>query len=321
VVSKRKGRPLTGILVVDKPQGQTSNALLQTVKRLFKAAKAGHTGALDPLATGVLPICFGEATKFSQYLLDARKTYEVEGTFGEIRSTGDAEGEILESVAFPEISDQKLRQVLTSFLGEIEQVPPIYSALKVNGKKLYEYARAGKTVEIKARTLSIYKIDLIAFNQAAKTLRLRVECSKGTYIRTLMEDISRALGSGAYVSELRRLESGPYKLSESSTLTELTTLAESQDAFEQLDALLLPMDTALQQFPAAMLNDESVMALAQGKRVIIEDAVADQAVNGDCYRLYRQSTQACIGLGEVTADGHHQLEWKAKRLIADLHLI
>lgn len=307
-MGKRKGRPVSGVLIIDKPQGITSNGALQKVKRLFNASKAGHTGALDPLATGVLPICFGEATKFSQYLLDAKKTYVVEATFGEIRETGDAEGALVKACELPSFDKNALLTVLSGFQGVIEQVPPIYSALKLNGKKLYEYARAGESVEIKARQVCIYHLDLLDIEAAEKRIHLRVECSKGTYIRSLVEDIGVALGSGAYVSQLRREVSGPYTLEQAVTIEQLERMSTTDNEGKALDDLLLPVDSAVQTFESLTLTEMDYQCLVQGK-VVPSNAVENQKI----YRLYRSDTGNFVGLGEKSDAGQYL---KTKRLIA-----
>ena len=216
---KKVRRPVNGILVLDKPLGLTSNAALQKVRWLLNAEKAGHTGSLDPLATGVLPLCFGEATKFSQYLLDADKGYETLMQLGATTTTGDAEGDVLERR--PVTTGQKeLEAVLPQFRGPIQQIPPMYSALKKDGQPLYKLARAGEVVERAARSVTILRLELLACT--TDKARLQVACSKGTYIRTLVEDIGQVLGCGAYVAELRRTQAGPFNLSQAVSLNSLS---------------------------------------------------------------------------------------------------
>src|SRR3990167_9071748 len=205
---KHKGRNLSGLLVLDKPVGITSNAALQQVKALYQASKAGHTGSLDPLASGMLIICFGEATKFSQYLLDADKTYEVHAKLGEKTTTGDAEGEIVTRQSVPTFSKNEIEKVLENFRGEIRQIPSMYSAIKYQGKPLYEYARAGIEVERQARPIFIYELVLRSIEK--QECHLFVHCSKGTYIRTLIENIGDKLRCGAHVAGLRRLSIGKF---------------------------------------------------------------------------------------------------------------
>ncbi|MBP9721806.1 MAG: tRNA pseudouridine(55) synthase TruB [Gammaproteobacteria bacterium] len=242
---KSKSRAVNGILILDKPKGMSSNFALQKVKRLFNAKKAGHTGSLDPLATGVLPICFGSSTKLCQNLLDSDKKYLVTAQLGQTTATGDAEGEVINDLlstfdfteVFSDGSDNssELEAVVKSFLGQQEQVPSMYSALKHNGVPLYKLARQGITVPRAARTITIYTIELISLDKVNKTIELLVHCSKGTYIRTLVEDIGNKIGCGAYVLELRRTTAGPYDLETSVTLDCLTSNTE----YSMLDQLLL----------------------------------------------------------------------------------
>lgn len=212
---RSKRRDVDGILIFDKPLGMSSNAALQKVRWLFNASKGGHTGSLDPLASGVLPLCLGEATKFSQYLLDADKTYITEARLGMTTSTGDAEGEVLE-IKPCQVTLAEVQALLPRFTGEIEQIPPMYSALKHDGQPLYKLARAGETVERKPRSVTIRQLTLLGLE--GDRLRLQVHCSKGTYIRTLVEDIGAALGCGAHVAELRRVQAGPFDLARAVTL-------------------------------------------------------------------------------------------------------
>ena len=217
---KNKGRNVSGVLLLDKPQGGSSNHVLQRVKRLFGAAKAGHTGSLDPLATGMLPVCFGEATKISAFLLDADKRYHLKCQLGVNTTTGDAEGEIVDTQDVSAISEKDVKKVLPGFLGEIEQVPPMYSAIKHNGERLYKLARQGIEVERKARQVTIYDIEYIALDweqlgdQQRLILELEVHCSKGTYVRKLAQDIGEVLGCGACISRIRRTKIGPFSLKE-----------------------------------------------------------------------------------------------------------
>ena len=235
---KRIRRNVSGVLILDKPRGMSSNAALQKVRWLLNAEKAGHTGSLDPLATGVLPLCFGEATKFSQYLLDADKGYETLARLGVTTTTGDAEGEVLEERQVT-VGREALEAVLPRFRGEIEQVPPMYSALKKDGQPLYKLARAGEVVEREARSVTIARLELLAFEAPCATLA--VSCSKGTYIRTLVEDIGRELGCGAHVAALRRTQAGPFGLAQAVTLEELVQV-HAEGGNEALDRFLLPVD-------------------------------------------------------------------------------
>ena len=260
---RKRGRDIHGVFLLDKPQGMSSNDIMQKVKRIFQANKAGHTGALDPLATGMLPICLGEATKFSQFLLDADKRYLVTAKLGERTDTSDAEGQIVETrdvnVKTPEILT-----ALEQFRGDILQVPTMFSALKYNGKPLYEYARQGITVEREARPITIFGLNFIEYN--APYLTLEVHCSKGTYIRTLVDDLGEALGCGAHVTMLRRTAVADYPTEKMLDWHALQSLAEPQD-LSLLDALLLPMDTAVAKLPALTLNESQTQGIGFGQRV------------------------------------------------------
>ena len=260
---RKRGRDIHGVFLLDKPQGMSSNDIMQKVKRIFQANKAGHTGALDPLATGMLPICLGEATKFSQFLLDADKRYLVTAKLGERTDTSDAEGQIVETrdvnVKTPEILT-----ALEQFRGDILQVPTMFSALKHNGKPLYEYARQGITVEREARPITIFELNFIEYN--APYLTLEVHCSKGTYIRTLVDDLGEALGCGAHVTMLRRTAVADYPTEKMLDWHALQNLAEQQD-LSLLDALLLPMDTAVAKLPALTLNESQTQGIGFGQRV------------------------------------------------------
>ena len=260
---RKRGRDIHGVFLLDKPQGMSSNDIMQKVKRIFQANKAGHTGALDPLATGMLPICLGEATKFSQFLLDADKRYLVTAKLGERTDTSDAEGQIIESrdvnVKTPEILT-----ALEQFRGNILQVPTMFSALKHNGKPLYEYARQGITVEREARPITIFELNFIEYN--APYLTLEVHCSKGTYIRTLVDDLGETLGCGAHVTMLRRTAVADYPTEKMLDWHALQSLAEQQD-LSLLDALLLPMDTAVAKLPALTLNESQTQGIGFGQRI------------------------------------------------------
>ena len=260
---RKRGRDIHGVFLLDKPQGMSSNDIMQKVKRIFQANKAGHTGALDPLATGMLPICLGEATKFSQFLLDADKRYLVTAKLGERTDTSDAEGQIVETrdvnVKTPEILT-----ALEQFRGDILQVPTMFSALKHNGKPLYEYARQGITVEREARPITIFELNFIEYN--APYLTLEVHCSKGTYIRTLVDDLGEVLGCGAHVTMLRRTAVADYPTEKMLDWHALQSLAEQQD-LSSLDALLLPMDTAVAKLPALTLNESQTQGIGFGQRI------------------------------------------------------
>ncbi len=267
---KRKGRAVHGILLLDKPVGISSNAALQQVKRLFKAQKAGHTGSLDPLATGVLPICLGEATKITSYLLDADKKYQGIAKLGVRTNTADAEGDVLETRPVPVLSENTIEMALDSFRGEISQIPPMHSALKLNGKPLYELARQGIEVERKPRNITIFELKKLGFKQ--DELDIFVHCSKGTYIRTLVEDLGEILECGAHLQSLRRVAAGPFNINQTITLDKLTELVEDGAGFEKLDNLLLPMHVALAEWPQINLTANSAYYVRQGQPVLVPKA-------------------------------------------------
>ena len=257
---RKRGRDIDGVFLLDKPQGMSSNDIMQKVKRVFRANKAGHTGALDPLATGMLPICLGEATKFSQFLLDADKRYVVTAKLGERTDTSDAEGQVVETRPI-NVETSQILTALEQFRGDILQVPTMFSALKHNGKPLYEYARAGITVEREARPITIFEINFIEYQ--APSLTLEVHCSKGTYIRTLVDDLGEVLGCGAHVTVLRRTAVADYPTEKMMTWDALQALAEQGD----LDQHLLPIDTAVSKLPALKLNAEQSKGIGFGQRV------------------------------------------------------
>ena len=260
---RKRGRDIHGVFLLDKPQGMSSNDIMQKVKRIFQANKAGHTGALDPLATGMLPICLGEATKFSQFLLDADKRYLVTAKLGERTDTSDAEGQIVETRDV-NVKTPDILTALEQFRGDILQVPTMFSALKHNGKPLYEYARQGITVEREARPITIFELNFIEYN--APYLTLEVHCSKGTYIRTLVDDLGEVLGCGAHVTILRRTAVADYPTEKMLDWHALQSLAEQQD-LALLDALLLPMDTAVAKLPALTLNENQTQGIGFGQRI------------------------------------------------------
>ncbi len=282
-----------GILLLDKPCGMSSNAALQEVKHLYDARKAGHTGSLDVPATGLLPVCLGEATKVSGYLLDARKSYRSDIKLGTTTTTGDATGDILQQRVPPSIDANTLQQALRGFVGEIEQVPPMHSAIKHQGRRLYDLAYQGMVVERKPRKVTIYSLEVIAC--AGERLSVQVECSKGTYIRVLAEDIGKALGCGACVSTLRRTGVGDFKLAEAKTLMQLRQLAGQ--GVDALDRMLLPPDSALSGQPDVALTIDASFYLQNGQPV----AVAHAPTRG-LVRLYDQRQQF-LGIGQVLADG------------------
>ena len=260
---RKRGRDIHGVFLLDKPQGMSSNDIMQKVKRIFQANKAGHTGALDPLATGMLPICLGEATKFSQFLLDADKRYLVTAKLGERTDTSDAEGQIVETREV-KVKTPEILTALEQFRGDILQVPTMFSALKHNGKPLYEYARQGITVEREARPITIFELNFIEYN--APYLTLEVHCSKGTYIRTLVDDLGEALGCGAHVTMLRRTAVADYPTEKMLDWNALQALAESQD-LSLLDALLLPIDTAVAKLPTLTLDESQTQGIGFGQRI------------------------------------------------------
>jgi len=288
-----KGRPVDGILLLDKPVGLTSNAALQQVKRLYNAQKAGHTGNLDPLASGLLPICFGEATKMSAFLLDADKEYIGTCKLGVRTSSADAEGEVIETRAVPVLTRSRVEEVLESFLGDITQIPPMHSALKVQGQPLYKLAHQGIEVERQPRQVTIHALELLRLD--GEELEIRVHCSKGTYIRTLAEDIGEALGCGAHLSALRRTLAGPFHLEDAVTLEEIQTALADGDA--AVDALLLPMEEALADWPAVRLSENAAYYLGQGQAVMVP-----QAPTRGWVRLFNEG-QRFLGVGNILDDG------------------
>ncbi|UZE96855.1 tRNA pseudouridine(55) synthase TruB [Alkalimarinus alittae] len=295
---RKKGRKISGVLLLDKPTGITSNKALQKVRWLFDANKAGHTGNLDPLATGVLPICFGEATKFSRYLLDADKAYRTTAKLGVITDSGDSDGNVLETRPVSEFQREELLKVINRFIGDVEQVPPMYSALKHNGKPLYEYARAGVEIERKIRTIKIFKIELLDVRDGE--FDLEVYCSKGTYIRTLVEDIGEILGCGAHVSMLRRIEAGPFPLDRTVTISQLEALQE-RDGAAALDPFLLPIDIMLDGFDQICLNSEQSGSILQGQAVRIAHSLKSGLI-----RLYsndEEQGERFLGMAEIMDDG------------------
>ena len=287
---KRIWLRVDGVLLLDKPHGMTSNTVLQKARRLFSAAKAGHTGTLDPMATGLLPLCFGEATKFSADLLDADKTYEAELCFGVTTATGDAEGEVLER-RVPQFSRTDLDRALENFRGRIVQIPPMYSALKRDGQPLYKLARQGITVEREAREIDIFELVLLDLSEDLGACRLRVRCSKGTYIRTLAEDIGRVLGCGAHLTALRRTAVGNLAEERTVTLDALEIMPE-----EERQAWLLPVDTLLQGEPKLVLDDAQRSRFSHGNPVSV-----NSTLRGRC-RVY-SSDGALLGVGHIDMAG------------------
>ncbi len=291
---RRRGRNISGILLLDKPPGLTSNAALQEVKHLYKAQKAGHTGSLDPLATGMLPLCFGNATKISAFLLDADKRYQVRVKLGEATSTADAEGEIIETSPADHITEADVLALLPQFSGEIEQLPPMYSAVKHKGQRLYQLARQGLEVEREARQVTIFDLRLTHFD--APEFDLDVHCSKGTYVRTLAEDMGKALGVGAHVSVLRRTQVGPFHEEGMISMEQLRETLD-QEGMQGLDNLLLPIEAGLAHWPAVHLGADSSFYVKQGQAVRVPKAPAEGWV-----RIYGVNDEF-IGAGEIDEDG------------------
>jgi len=287
-----RGRDVNGILLLDKPSGITSNDALQQVKRLFYAKKAGHTGSLDPLASGVLPICMGEATKVSAFLLNADKRYQVRCQLGVRTATGDAEGEVKETRPVGNWSADQLESVLDQFRGSIEQIPPMYSALKHQGQRLYKLARQGVEVEREPRPVEIY--EMVLTGQGDDWIDINVHCSKGTYIRTLAEDIGEKLGCGAHVSALIRNMVGPYGAGQLVSLEQLQNLKEND--LSAMDDLLLPIESALSQWPDVDLSTDAAFYLQQGQPVLVPHAPTSGWV-----RLY-EGNRSFLGMGEVLDD-------------------
>ncbi|MFW5431155.1 MAG: tRNA pseudouridine(55) synthase TruB [Methylophilaceae bacterium] len=286
---KRIKRNVNGVLLLDKPIGFSSNQALQKIKWLYQAAKAGHTGTLDPLATGLLPICLGEATKFAQYLTDADKTYVATVKLGMTTTTGDAEGETI-TTKDVDVSAVQFEEACQQFLGEIKQVPPMYSALKHEGKALYEYARAGIEVERKARAVTIKEIAVDALSD--DVAQVTVTCTKGTYIRTLAEDIGAVLSCGAHLIGLRRTTTAGYVLAQSITVEALEAMAA-----ESRDALLLPVDSAISTMPKVTLDTDATYYLMQGQPVWVAGKIPNSEL-----RLYDESN-GFLGLGYLQDDG------------------
>ncbi|MCG8672929.1 MAG: tRNA pseudouridine(55) synthase TruB [Pseudomonadales bacterium] len=290
----KRGRDISGILVLNKGLGVTSNAALQRVKRMFGAAKAGHTGSLDPLASGVLPICLGEATKYSQYLLDADKGYRVQGKLGVQTASGDADGEVVKTCAVDGITKENLQAVIDTFIGEIEQVPSMYSALKHNGQPLYKLARQGVEVERQARKVTIHQIELLDFD--GELFSMNVRCSKGTYIRNLVEDIGFALDNLAYVTQLHRTESGPFAEKDAITVEELGKVMDN-GGHAELDKLLLPMSKAVDSLPAVKLTELMAFYIRTGQAVQVPDVPSEGLVS------LADENGSFMGVGEIQDDG------------------
>ncbi|AOX99531.1 tRNA pseudouridine(55) synthase TruB [Jeongeupia sp. USM3] len=297
-------RKIDGVLLLDKPFGITSNAALLKCRWLLSAEKGGHTGVLDPFATGLLPLCFGEATKFAQRMLDADKGYRATIRLGQVSTTLDGEGEISDSGEAP-TDPALIGRVLAAFVGEIDQVPPMHSALKHQGKALYEYARQGVEIERQARRITIYSIDVVSF--AGAELVIDVSCSKGTYIRTLADDIGRMLGCGAYLTGLRRTKTAGFSLEQSVSLDVYIAMS-----LDEREACLLPADTLVQDMPLLTLDDEEVARCRNGMSIQRSSGWSAEGL----FRLYAAAESGdnarFIGLGEVACDG----VLRPKRLLA-----
>ena len=289
-MARKSGRNVHGIVLLDKRLGVSSNQALQEVRRLFNANKAGHTGALDPLATGLLPLCFGEATKVSALMLDDDKRYQVTIQLGVMTDTGDSEGKIVAEMPVPALANERLQACLQHFTGPIEQVPPMYSALKHQGKKLYELAREGKVIDRQPRAITIYELLLLDANLDLGQLSLDVSCSKGTYIRSLAEDIGEWLGTCATVIALRRTKAGMFDLAQAFSLEQLRAMDQ-----EQLQATLIALDVPLQGMSEILLSAEQALLVGQGQRISVD---ADKS---GPVRIY--SPQRFLGLGEILLDG------------------
>lgn len=317
---RKSGRRINGILVLDKASGITSNSALQRIRRLFDANKAGHTGSLDPLATGVLPICFGEATKFSQYLLNADKAYRVKARFGLRTHSCDVDGEVLQTEDATELNEALIKQAMQPLTGSIEQVPPMVSALKHQGKRLYELARQGIEVEREARPVNIFSFELLEFIPGPQAEAVfEVSCSKGTYIRSLISDLGEALGCGATVAELRRIHSGKFAESDCYSETQLTDIFE-QGGLNALDELLQPMEGLVEHFPQVDLDSATANFFMQGQAVILPQTYRFGR-EADIVRVFRvqdSGNRLFLGAGELVDGGTGQSEVQPKRLRADV---
>jgi len=290
---RSRGRKVNGIFLLNKPRGISSNQALQKVKRLFKAAKAGHTGSLDPLASGMLPICLGEATKFSQYLLDSDKRYQVQGLLGIKTETADAEGEAI-ATSEVNVTESEFLSVMENYRGDIEQIPSMYSAIKVNGQPLYKLAREGITIERESRPVTIYELELLNFD--SPYVEMDVFCSKGTYIRNLVEDMGDDLGCGAHVTRLHRSQVGPYQEDGMITLDQAEALVE-ESGVAALDELLLPVYSSVSNWPEVILNSSLAFYIQQGQAIQVTNAPENGGV-----RLMTDDGEF-LGIGEINEDG------------------
>ena len=293
MAKRKKGRSIDGIVILDKAIGISSNRALQVVKRIFDAQKAGHTGSLDPLATGVLPLCLGEATKVSQFLLDSDKKYRTVIKLGVRTDSGDSEGNVLESCADFDISQLQIEEALTPFRGEIDQVPPMYSALKVNGVPLYKMARKGISIHREARRVVIYSIELTKYEK--DELELEIACSKGTYIRTIADDLGQALGCGAHIIALRRTQAGAFTEADCVTVDKLKEESEN-GGLGVIDEHLIPMDKAIADLPEVVLPSATASFIKNGQPVLVRHLPEQGLV-----RLYEK--EQFIGIGCIDDDG------------------
>ena len=289
----KKGRDINGIVLLDKDTGLSSNAALQKVKRLFFAKKAGHTGSLDPLASGILPICLGQATKVAQFLLDDNKRYFVRGLLGQTTDTFDCEGEITSAQSIKHLNEQQIIDVAQSFQGDIKQVPPMYSALKRDGQPLYKLARQGIEVERKARPVTIHNIEYLGYEDGF--LSLEVSCSKGTYIRSLIADIGDKLGCGAHVVELRRIGFAHIDISQTIKFADLKSLAT--DDYKQLDAKIFPSEDMLPNLDSVQLNEQQSIDISFGREVVSNKRGLEQQV-----KLFDHNKQF-LGIGIESQNG------------------
>ena len=290
---RRRVRNISGIVVLDKANGLSSNAALQEVKRLYEANKAGHAGSLDPLATGVLPVCLGEATKVSQFLLDSDKRYRARIKLGIRTDTGDSEGSIIERNEGISVSRKAIERALTKFKGEVEQVPPMHSAIKMNGVPLYKLARKGITLEREPRLVTLYQICLVEFVNSE--LELEISCSKGTYIRTIADDLGQELGCGAHVIELRRTQAGVFTEKDSISSEELALEKENR-GLDKIDQFLIPMDRAIQDLPEVNLPSITASHVKNGQAVLVRHLPKNGLV-----RMYED--EQFIGIGSIDDDG------------------
>jgi tRNA pseudouridine55 synthase len=301
VTKDSRDKPINGLIILDKPTGMTSNRCLQKIKHLLGASKAGHTGSLDPLATGVLPLCFGEATKISQFLLESDKVYSATIKLGVKTNTGDSEGQIVGETEVPDLDLTTIENTVQSFVGSIDQVASNFSALKQNGVPLYKLARAGKKIEPKSRRITIYYIKVLSW--ASPNINVEVSCSKGTYIRSLAEDIGAKLGIGAHITALRRLKAGPFNLEQSYTIEDLQAIQQTSGE-AGLENCLLFMDLAISEIPALDLDQEQTLRLRQGQLVQL-----NQPIKNGQFRIYLEGE--FIGLAELKEGG----KLAAKRLM------